>query len=147
MRSKARRAGEQGRRSERLPLDQSARLRPNGWSSLEVRVLDLSESGFRASCEARVQAGSCVSLDVPGLGPVEAQVEWQRSGQFGARFVQPIDLDRCGWALPDHPDELARLLVQRAGARQAGRTAVEADLRRQILDTLPVRRIVLPAGD
>jgi hypothetical protein len=41
-----------GRRSERLAVDAETRLRPNSWSSLQIRMLDLSASGFRAECEA-----------------------------------------------------------------------------------------------
>src|ERR1044072_9085713 len=88
-----------GRKAERLPLDAEARLRPNDWSSLQIRMLDLSASGFRAQCEARVKPGGSVSLDIPGIGAVEAQVEWQRGDQFGARFYAPIELQRCQWTL------------------------------------------------
>ena len=77
------------RRAERLALDESARLRPNSWSSLEIRMLDLSSLGFRATCEARLQCGSAATVEIAGLGLVEAQVEWQRGNQFGARFFAP----------------------------------------------------------
>ena len=85
------------RRAERVSLDEATRLRPNDWSSLEVRMIDLSSFGFRASSEARLQAGGCVSLDVAGIGSVDAQVEWQRGEMFGARFLEPIDIERCSW--------------------------------------------------
>ncbi|MEA3039223.1 MAG: hypothetical protein QOE79_1736 [Sphingomonadales bacterium] len=128
------------RRAERRPLDQSARLRPNSWSSLEIRMVDLSELGFRAACEARLQRGGCVSLEIPGYGIVEAQVEWQRGDQFGARFLLPIALDRCEWTVGDRHRALAHLLVERAGAAKAGRTRADTHLRRQILGALPIRK-------
>jgi hypothetical protein len=130
-----------GRRAERRPLSASARLRPNAWSSVEVGMLDLSELGFRAGCEATLRVGSTVSLEVPGLGTVEAQVEWQRGGEFGARFYTPIDLDACRWSLDERHGALAQLLVARAGASVAGRTGAEAQLRREILGNLPMRKI------
>src|SRR3954447_15447474 len=102
------------RRAERRPLDQSARLQPNSWSSLEIRMVDLSELGFRAACEARLQRGGCVSLGIPRYGSVEAQGEWQRGDQFGPRFMVPIPLDRCEWSVGDRQRALARLLVERA---------------------------------
>ncbi|MEA3053483.1 MAG: hypothetical protein QOG72_2386 [Sphingomonadales bacterium] len=129
-----------GRQSERLPLDAETRLRPNSWSSLQIRMLDLSVQGFRAQCEARVQPGSSVSLDVPGIGPVEAQVEWQRGDQFGARFYAPIELQRCQWTFRQRHHTLARLLVERAAAKRAGRRAAEVQLRRDILSALPMRK-------
>jgi len=131
---------DQVRRAERVALDQSARLRPNSWSSLEIRMIDLSELGFRAGCEARLQCGGSVTLDVPGLGPVDAQVEWQRGGEFGARFFQPIDLDGCEWAIGGEQRTLAHLLVERAAARGGGRLGADQQLRRQILAALPMRK-------
>jgi hypothetical protein len=140
MGSKAETAGDLGRRAERLALDESTRLQPNSWSSLEVRMLDLSPLGFRAHCEARVQRGGGVTLEIPGLGAVEAQVEWQRGNEFGARFFSEIDLDRCEWSLGDRAHPLAQLLVQRAQARVAGRRGAEAQIRRRILDALPMHK-------
>ena len=129
-----------GRRSERLPLDAETRLRPNSWSSLQIRMLDLSASGFRAECEAKVRPGGSVSLDVPGIGSVDAQVEWQRDGQFGARFFAPIELESCQWTFPDRHHTLARLLVERAAAKRAGRSGAEGQIRRKILSALPMRK-------
>ena len=134
-------AGDSGRRAERRPVEESARLRPNGWSSLEVEMVDVSEHGFRARCDARVSPGSGVTLDVAGIGAVDAQVEWQRDGELGARFVTPIDLDRCAWTLPERGDALAHLLVHRVRAKAGGRAAAEKQIRQQILSSLPMRRI------
>jgi hypothetical protein len=140
MGSKAYGAGDLARRAERLALDESTRLKPNSWSSVEIRMLDLSPLGFRASCEARLVPGSGVTLDIPGLGVIEAQVEWQRGNQFGARFFAEIDLERCSWVLGEQGHPLAQLLVQRAQARAAGRGGAEAQIRRRILDGLPIRK-------
>ncbi len=140
MGSKAYAGGDLARRAERLALDESTRLKPNSWSSLEIRMLDLSPFGFRAQCDARVRPGGAVTLDILGVGPVEAQVEWQRDDQFGARFFSEIDLARCEWTLCDKSQPLAHLLVQRAGARAAGRNGAEAQIRQRILEALPVRK-------
>jgi hypothetical protein len=128
------------RGAERLPLDAETRLRPNSWSSLQVKMLDLSATGFRAECEARVKPGGSVSLDVPGIGAVDAQVEWQRGDQFGARFFAPIELKACQWTFPERHETLARLLVERAAAVRAGRGAAEVRIRRKILSALPMRK-------
>lgn len=127
------------RQSERIAVDQPARLHPNQWSSLEVRVLDCSEKGFRAACDAAVPRGSVVRLEVPAIGTVDAQVEWRRGGQFGARFLAPIDLGRSGFQPMPKEKVLARLLVQRAAARASGLFSQEAALRKEILASLPVR--------
>ena len=135
----------QARRAERVTLDEATRLRPNDWSSLEVRMIDLSDSGFRASCDARLQTGGLVSLDVAGIGTVDAQVEWQRGGCFGARFISPIDIRNCTWTPTERESILARLLIERAAARRAGRESAERQLRRRILQTLPMRDGAAPA--
>lgn len=129
-----------GRRAERHPLDAETRLRPNSWSSLQIKMLDLSASGFRAECEAKVRRGGSVSLDVPGIGSVDAQVEWQRGDQFGARFFAPIELQNCQWAFSNRHHTLARLLVERAAAKRAGRGGAEVQIRRKILSALPMRK-------
>jgi hypothetical protein len=134
-----------GRRADRLPVEAETRLKPNSWSSVAAEVRDLSAEGFRAQCPARVQPGSGVTLEIAGIGEVEAQVEWRRGDEFGARFVVPIDLDRCEWTLQDRHQTLARLLVQRAQAQQVGRGGAELQLRREILSGLPMRRGCAPA--
>jgi hypothetical protein len=140
MGAKAHATGDLGRRAERVALDADTRLRPNSWSSLEIHMLDLSPLGFRARCEARLQPGGAVSLEIPGIGAVEAQVEWQRDNQFGARFFNEIDLQHCDWTLGEQPHPLAQLLVQRAQARSAGRGSAEAQIRQRILEALPMRK-------
>ncbi|MDP8994315.1 MAG: PilZ domain-containing protein [Pseudomonadota bacterium] len=129
------------RRSERIAVDETTRLRPNSWSSLEVRIVDLSEDGFRAECEAMVMVGGPVWVDLPGIGEVEAQVSWRRGGEIGARFVLPLDLASCTLEPLATEAVLARLLVQRADARSTGRYRQEQRLREQILSALPMRKI------
>jgi len=129
------------RRSERIEVDEKARLRPNDWSSLEVRIVDLSEDGFRAECDATILCGSSIRIALPGLGEVEAQVTWRRHGELGARFMTPIDLAQAG--IEPMPSErvLARLLVQRADALGAGRFGQEQALRERIRSALPIKRL------
>lgn len=128
------------RSSERMPVDAPARLQPNEWSSVEVRLLDCSRDGFRAASDARVPSGMVVTLDLPGLGPTRAQVSWHRPGEFGARFIER--LERLPEGLAPAADEtlLARLLVQRAEAHAARLWDHERDLRRKIAETLPLKR-------
>lgn len=129
------------RRSERIEVDEKARLKPNDWSSLEVRIVDLSKDGFRAECDATILCGSPIRIALPGLGEVEAQVTWRRHGELGARFMTPIDLTEAG--IEPMPSErvLARLLVQRADALGAGRFGQEQALRERIRSALPIKRL------
>ena len=96
------------RRSGRTPVAGRTRLRAQGWYSIEVTVCDVSTSGFMAECAEAVRIGSYVSLDVPGVGPVNAQVRWQLGGKMGGLFVDPISLHRCEWtAVPAPPPQEA----------------------------------------
>ncbi|HET9639952.1 MAG TPA: PilZ domain-containing protein [Allosphingosinicella sp.] len=92
------------RRSGRTPVAGRTRLRAQSWYSIEVKVRDVSTTGFMAECSDPVRIGSYVSLDVPGVGSVNAQVRWQLGGRMGGQFLDPISLHRCEWtAVPAEP--------------------------------------------
>ena len=92
------------RRSERLAVSETTRLRSEHRYQVEVKVNDVSSFGFKAECPAPVQIGSYVSLDVPGLGPVHAQVRWQLGVTMGGMFLDPISLARCEWTAIKIPE-------------------------------------------
>lgn len=106
-----------------------------------MRVLDISPSGFRAECEARILVGTPVTLQIAGIGAVRAHLTWRRGQRFGAKFDQPVDLAACTWAPVCDQVVLSRLLVDRALARRSEAFGCELELRRKILDGLPVRPI------
>jgi hypothetical protein len=85
------------RRAERLAVGRATQLRSQNLYEVEVRVGDLSQTGFMAECADPVAIGSAVSLDVPGVGPVHAQVRWQIGGRMGGMFLDPISLSKCEW--------------------------------------------------
>lgn len=94
------------RRVGRVPIDEPASLRAQNWYNVEVKVRNLSTCGFMAECSAPVRIGSYVSLDVPGVGPVQAQVRWQIGVRMGGMFLDPISLARCEWtAVQAEPPE------------------------------------------
>ena len=89
--------GFKARRASRLAIEGSADLCPQNLYKFEVRVCDLSASGFMAECAEPVRIGSYVSLDIPGIGPVHAQVRWQIGFKMGGMFLDPISLAHCEW--------------------------------------------------
>ena len=91
------------RRSERTAISTKTRLTQQNWYGVEVVLCDLSSTGFMAQCEDNVSIGSYVTLDVPGLGPVRAQVRWQVGGKMGGMFLDPIRLSRCEWTAVPAP--------------------------------------------
>ena len=72
-----------------------------------------------AECAEPVRIGSYVSLDVPGIGPVQAQVRWQIGVRMGGMFLDPISLARCEWTAREGAARLSRL---KAGADGGTRT-------------------------
>ncbi|MGQ0559883.1 MAG: hypothetical protein ACT4OE_09935 [Sphingosinicella sp.] len=85
------------RRVRRHPIEETSKLRAPQLFQIEVKVRNVSACGFMAECTSPVQIGSYVSLDIPGIGPVQAQVRWQLGGSMGGMFLDPISLTRCEW--------------------------------------------------
>jgi len=85
------------RRSTRHDIDEAANLQPQNLYEIEIKVRNVSTRGFMAECAEPVRIGSYVSLDVPGIGPVDAQVRWQIGSRMGGMFLEPVSLARCEW--------------------------------------------------
>ena len=83
------------RGTARLPVDDSTELRHR--YTIEIRIRDVSTSGFMAECVEAVEIGSHVSLEIPGIGDVRAQVRWQIGTKMGGMFLDPISLEQCEW--------------------------------------------------
>ena len=82
---------------KRVAVASTTNLHSDHWYTVEVKVRDVSQAGFMAECEHPIGIGSAVSLDVPGIGAVEAQVRWQLAGRMGGLFRDPISLSECEW--------------------------------------------------
>ncbi|MGS1018194.1 hypothetical protein [Allosphingosinicella humi] len=85
------------RRNTRVAVRGEAHMRREGLYSVEVRIRNVSQCGFMAECVEPVLIGSYISLDVPGIGQVRAQVRWQIGGRMGGMFIDPIGLNSCEW--------------------------------------------------
>jgi hypothetical protein len=90
--------GYKSRRVVRMPVDQPATLCPHNWYKIEVQLRDVSACGFMVECDEPVLIGSYLSLDLPGIGPVQAQVRWQIGRRMGGMFLDPISLSGCKWS-------------------------------------------------
>jgi len=110
------------RRQPRYRLEERARLRPNEWSTVQVELLDISSTGFRAACDANLKIGGYVTLEINGIGPAEAKIVWRSDAMVGAQFLRPIKLDYCAWVRvpvetvqdPHDPETLMEMLRRRA---------------------------------
>lgn len=88
------------RRVERVTVRAAGQLRQAGGEPVEIMVCDLSTAGFMAECLRPVLIGSFISLDLPGIGPVNAQVRWQVGGRMGGKFLDAVSIHRCDWLTP-----------------------------------------------
>jgi hypothetical protein len=85
------------RRAERVVVDGHATIGQQNWYDIEVTIRDVSSFGFKAECAEPIRIGSEISLDVPGVGLIAAQVRWQIGTRMGGMFLNPISLERCQW--------------------------------------------------
>lgn len=81
------------RAAPRKPVEVDARLRELGSAGTEVRVLNLSETGFMAETEGEFEVGARVWLMVPGRDRANAVIRWTAAGKIGAEFAEPLDPD------------------------------------------------------
>lgn len=84
-------------RTRRHAVDSTVALNGQNQYRIEVTVRDVSTTGFMAECPEPVRIGAYVTLDVPGIGVVHAQVRWQIGVRMGGMFLDPISLARCEW--------------------------------------------------
>ena len=65
--------------------------KPSGGCPIQrIVLLDLSTSGLRLHCFARLEVGEIVVVSLPHAGDVEAKIVWGNNDEYGARFVTPI---------------------------------------------------------
>lgn len=56
-----------------------------------ITLVNLSSHGFMGECPAGVPLKSRISLDIPGIGPLEGCVRWAVGRRVGGRFDTPLD--------------------------------------------------------
>ena len=81
------------RRFSRIPVELDAKVRELGENGVEARVLNISESGFMASSDARFEVGSRIWLMLPGRDRANAVVKWIAGDKIGAEFSEPLSLE------------------------------------------------------
>ncbi len=74
------------RRTLRKSVVLRARLRDRGATRFDIKVVDLSATGFRAETAYRLNPGTVVWVSLPGLASLEAVVAWQTRDQVGCAF-------------------------------------------------------------
>jgi hypothetical protein len=78
------------RQQQRVPIAIPALLRDRHSNKYNVRLLDLSVTGFRAEAHYAIDAGQIVWLVIPGMQGLEATVAWRHGLEIGCSFRQPL---------------------------------------------------------
>ena len=81
------------RRSARRPVEMDARVRELGSEGTEARVVNISDTGFRAESTGDFDVGSRVWLILPGRDRASAIVRWTAGNRLGAEFSEPVSID------------------------------------------------------
>lgn len=58
--------------------------------TMPAALFDLSETGFCAEIEHDVALGAAVSVQLPTVGWVDAQIRWIVNERCGAKFAEPL---------------------------------------------------------
>ncbi len=83
-------SNDEARRAERLDVIIKASLREHSTTKFEVKVIDLSTTGFRCETSFTLHPDTRVWLTIPGLGALEAIVAWRERYLYGFMFAQPL---------------------------------------------------------
>lgn len=78
------------RRASRVPIQMVAKLRDRLSNKYDIRILDLSVTGFRAEAHYALEPGAIVWLTIPGMQGLEANIAWRRDSVIGCSFRSPL---------------------------------------------------------
>lgn len=80
---------EDSRYAIRQPLLLTLPAHLNG-QRVELNARNISQTGFLAGLQAPVELGDRLVLEMPELGPREAQVVWKSGAYLGCNFLEPL---------------------------------------------------------
>ena len=78
------------RRSPRAPVSFDASAGIGGLGRALCRVIDLSLHGCRLSTYSALNRGTSIWLNLPGVGPIIADVVWNDDFVAGCQFRRPL---------------------------------------------------------
>ena len=67
-----------------------ADIRMPGAGRDAVKVIDLSQSGFRMECLVDIPNGKLTFLKLPGFALLECRIVWRRKWYYGFEFVNRL---------------------------------------------------------
>lgn len=104
----------EGRQTCRGDVTISADIRAFGGHKTRVKVIDISQTGFRMECLTFISDSQVIYLTIPSFQQMEARIAWQSEWMYGCRFVQPLYIAVYEHIVRNHP----ALVVEPAYGRQ-----------------------------
>lgn len=68
----------------------TADIRAAGRIRTKVKVLDISQTGFRIECLTFLSGNQSIFLSMPGFEQLESRIIWQTEWMYGCQFVQQL---------------------------------------------------------
>lgn len=80
------------RQSERDEVFYRTRAGAPALGNFPVQVVNISANGFMARTETELAVGQTLTIRLPVVGEVKAEVRWSLGGRVGCQFVRMIEL-------------------------------------------------------
>ena len=77
-------------REPRVTLNCAGLVTESDGCTLDVTIVDVSQSGFRLRSEEEFELGSTVTLQMREARPVRAEIRWACGHEAGGIFLDPI---------------------------------------------------------
>jgi hypothetical protein len=80
------------RQSERDEVFYRTRASASGLGSFPAQVVNISANGFMARTETELAVGQSLTIRLPVVGEMKAEVRWSLGGRIGCQFARMIEL-------------------------------------------------------
>ena len=81
----------------------TADIRAFGGNKTRVKVIDLSQTGFRMESLTLIPDSHAIFLTIPSFAQMEARIIWQTEWLYGCKFVRPLYLAVYEHIVRTHP--------------------------------------------
>ena len=88
----ANRAQPERRESQREEIFHRTRANAAGLGSFAVQVVNISATGFMMRTDIDLPIGQALSIRLPVVGEIAAEVRWALGGRVGCQFTRMVEL-------------------------------------------------------
>lgn len=82
-----------------------ASIRGQGIVRFDVKVRDISITGFRFDTSFNLHAGTRIWLAIPGFNGFEAVIAWREAFTYGCTFAVPLHQAVCDHLARHYPEQ------------------------------------------